>query len=519
MSSEKRPVPADVSSHKKGKGDALISALLSALVPGLGQIRNRQRSKGLAILVIFVIAIIVELVTSDYFISKQLLAQYPPKANESVHFFRDFGGFFTYGLWGLFTLGSITRGKTYRGQVIETYNRNVRFRNADNSVSLLGNGLITLMFVAFLLMIYIINIRDAYKVRLAENNGVPVLTGKKMLVDLWDRSLPYFLMAPLAVALGFFSIVPILFSFLLAFTNYTYRIQVPNQLIKWVGFENFTTFMGDPGWLGIFGKVFIWTILFALMASFTCYVLGMINALIIESKAVKAKKLWRTILILPWAIPGMISLMVFKNAFDTRGLVNKILYATNMMEPVSKALFNIGLQGKLDSPIYWLSQPYNGNLAKFVIIIVNLWLGAPYFMMLITGTLTTLPEDLYEAASIDGASGWQKFRYLTLPLILRSTAPAIIMTFTHNFNNFGSIYFLTGGGPTWALSEIPLSLRVMGGAPGQTDILISWIYKLSFTANSQLYNIASVYSIFIFILISIFSVVNLSRQKSLWEEF
>ncbi len=518
MSSEKKPVPV-VNPNNKGKGDALISALLSALVPGLGQIRNRQRSKGLIIFLFFLLAIAIELITSDYFVANELLAKYPPKANETVHFFRDFGGFFSYGLWGLFTLGAITRGKTYRGQVIETYNRNIRFRNADNSVSLLGNGLITLMFFAFLLMIYIINIRDAYKVRLAENQGKPALTGKKMMRDLWDRSLPYFLMAPLAVALGFFSIVPILFSFLLAFTNYTYKIQVPNNLIKWVGFTNFSTFLADPGWLSLFGKTFMWTVLFALMASFTCYVLGMINALIIESKVVKAKKLWRTILILPWAIPGMISLMVFKNAFDTHGLVNKILYATDTMTPVSKALYNLGLQGRPDSPIYWLSQPYNGNLAKFVIIVVNLWLGAPYFMMLITGTLTTLPEDLYEAASIDGASGWQKFRYLTLPLILRSTAPAIIMTFTHNFNNFGSIYFLTGGGPAYELKDIPMSLRVMGGAPGQTDILISWIYKLSFSSNAQLYNIASVYSIFIFVLISLFSVINLSRQKSLWEEF
>ncbi len=517
MSQVKKPDP--VVKKQTGKGDALVSALLSALVPGLGQFRNRQRSKGLVIFLVFVAAIAVELMTSDYFTMSAWLQRYPLQEGEKLHLFRDFGGFFTYGLWGLFTLGVFTRGQSYRGLTMETYSRNIRFRNADNSVTLLGNGLITLMFFAFLLMIYIINIRDAYKVRLAHNNGEEILTGKRMLVDLWDRSLPYFLMAPLAVALGFFSIVPILFSFLLAFTNYTYRIQVPSNLIKWVGFSNFTTFMGDPGWLKIFGQVFLWTVIFAIMASFTCYVLGMINALVIESKTVKAKKLWRTILILPWAIPGMISLMVFKNAFDTNGLFNKILHATDTMEPVSTFLYNIGLQGRPDATIYWFSQPYNGNLAKAVIVIVNLWLGAPYFMMLITGTLTTLPADLYEAASIDGASGSQKFRYLTLPLILRSTAPAIIMTFTHNFNNFGSIYFLTGGGPDWVLKDVPLSLRIMGGAPGQTDILISWIYKLSFSANAQLYNVASVYSIFIFILISVFSVVNLSRQKSLWEDF
>lgn len=188
------------------------------------------------------------------------------------------------------------------------------------------------------------------------------------------------------------------------------------------------------------------------------------------------------------------------------------------MQGVSNFLYTIGLQGQADNPILWFTQPYNGNLAKAVVIIVNLWLGAPYFMMLITGTLTTIPKDLYEAASIDGATGWKKFKAITLPLVLKGTAPAIVMTFTHNFNNFGSIYYLTGGGPTWVYSEIPQSMKVMGGIPGQTDILISWIFKLSFTKNAQLYNVAAVYSILIFIFVAVFSVANLARNKAVWEE-
>ena len=132
--------------------------------------------------------------------------------------------------------------------------------------------------------------------------------------------------------------------------------------------------------------------------------------------------------------------------------------------------------------------------------------------------MTTLPKDLYEAAAIDGATAWQSFRRITLPLIIRATLPAIVMTFTFNFNNFGAIYFLTGGGPGWPTAQIPTSMYVSGGVPGQTDILISWIYKLSFNNNAQLYNIAAVYSILIFLFIGFISVYNLSKSKGLWED-
>jgi arabinogalactan oligomer/maltooligosaccharide transport system permease protein len=274
----------------------------------------------------------------------------------------------------------------------------------------------------------------------------------------------------------------------------------------------------DPGWFSIFSQILGWTFFYAIMASATCYIVGLIQAIIIESKYVKIKKFWRTIMIVPWAVPAMISLMVFRNVFNNAGLANQLLLKSGLMQTVSTFLYRIGLQGHPDAVISWLTVDYNGNLAKFVVIAVNLWLGAPYFMMLVTGVLTTLPKDLYEAAAIDGATKWQAFRNITIPLILRATLPAIIMTFTYNFNNFGAIYFLTGGGPGYNLDKIPLSMQVMGGIPGQTDILISWIYKLSFTNNAQLYNIAAVYSILIFIFIGFISVYNLSRSKGLWEE-
>jgi arabinogalactan oligomer/maltooligosaccharide transport system permease protein len=140
-------------------------------------------------------------------------------------------------------------------------------------------------------------------------------------------------------------------------------------------------------------------------------------------------------------------------------------------------------------------------------------------MMMIIGCLATIPKDLYEAANIDGATGWQRFKAITLPSVLSATIPSLIMTFSFNFNNFGAIYFLTGGGPAWNPSQVPDTMRVLGSSlPGQTDILISWIYKLSFTKNSEMFNVAAVYSIFIFLIVGGFAVYSLLQSKSFSED-
>lgn len=499
--------------------DALVSGILSAVLMGAGQLRNKQKGKALFFFSILIVFVLIELLTGSYQYYPSEVVSSPMGSDGRFFFFRDYGGMFTRGIWGLVTLGELVWKQPYRGMETVTFHKNIPWLSADNSVSLLIAGLIAVVILSVLVGAWIVNIRDAYKTRKRMNEGKYVsLKGKEFFKELYDDILPWLLLVPVVSLIAMFTVIPVLFSFLLAFTNYTYRIMPPSRLIEWVGFGNFAQVVSDPAWFSIFGRVLLWTAIFAVMASVTCYALGFINALVIESKPIKAKRFWRTIMIIPWAVPGMISLMVFKNAFDTQGLINKILYATNSMEGVSQFLYNIGLQGQPDNPIYWFSQTYNGTLAKFVVIIVNLWLGAPYFMMLITGTLTTIPKDLYEAASIDGATGWRKFKAITLPLVLRGTAPAIVMTFTHNFNNFGSIYYLTGGGPAWVYSEVPQTMKVMGGIPGQTDILISWIFKLSFTQNAQLYNVAAVYSILIFIFVAVFSVVNLARNKAVWEE-
>jgi len=119
-------------------------------------------------------------------------------------------------------------------------------------------------------------------------------------------------------------------------------------------------------------------------------------------------------MILPWAIPGLVSLMLFRNAFDKDGLVNQFLFASGLMEPVTNLLYKIGLEGQPDQPIFWFQPIYNGNLARFIVVMCNLWLGAPYHMMLITGILITIPKDLYEAATIEWRIGWSTISAILL---------------------------------------------------------------------------------------------------------
>jgi arabinogalactan oligomer/maltooligosaccharide transport system permease protein len=240
-------------------------------------------------------------------------------------------------------------------------------------------------------------------------------------------------------------------------------------------------------WGSTFVKIFIWTVIWAFLATFTAYAFGMLQALLVRSKPVKFPKFWRGIYILPWAVPGIVSIMVFRTMFNQEGAINQLL-------------LNAGL---ITTAIPFLSDPL---WAKFTLVAVNIWLGFPYFMALITGVLATVPQELYEAAQLDGANSFQQFRIVSFPMIIASTSPQLLMSLTFNFNNFNMIYFLTGGGPPNPNFQMA----------GSTDILISWIFKL--TLDQRMYNYASALSIFIFIIVASVSAWNLLRTRAFKEE-
>jgi ABC-type sugar transport system permease subunit len=338
--------------------------------------------------VVFFIFVVFELFTSGYVFAIYEIPQFP--AEDGVfYFFRDYGGFITSGLWGFFTLGALVLGDTYRGERIVTFDRIFTWKSADNSQVLLGEGIIALVITAIFIFTWLYSVRDAYMShRKIQETGV-IENAKDFVKRIWTEYFAYIIIIPAVILIIVFTLIPFLFSFLVAFTNWTGRIALSQQLIRWTFLDTFFNVFQNSEWLKFFFDVLGWTVLYAFMSSITVYVFGFIQALIIESKNVIWKSFWRAILILPWAIPSLISLMLFRNVFaDNGGLMNQILVQFDLMEPVKVWLTDIGLVGQNDpGSILWLTSPQNGALAKVIVLIVNLWLGFPYFMMLITGVL------------------------------------------------------------------------------------------------------------------------------------
>ncbi len=451
-----------------------LAGILSAIIWGSGQWYNKQWLKG-ALFFFFQVALVAtELLTGNYF--------------AGGFTFRDNAGFFTKGIWGVITLGTQPSQLTESG-----------LTPGDHSIILLIQGIIGMLILLIFLGIYIVNIRDAVKSAKIINETGEVLSTKEWVISTFEHAFEYIILIPSTLMLIMFSIMPIIFGFLVAFTNYNKSNLPPTKLVQWTGFANFkflfqmggTEGMDGTVWFYTFWNVFLWTILFAIVATATPFFLGLFQAVILNNKRVIGKKIWRSILILPWAIPAMISQLNFQQLFN------------GQFGPINQFLMESGI---VDTPIYWLSDPNNPWLPRFTILAINLWLGFPYFMALMSGIMTSISKDVYEAAEIDGANERQQFWKITLPLVLASTAPLLVMSFASNFNNFGLIYFLTQGGPV-----NPDYIYA-----GHTDILISWIYKL--TIDQRMYNMASVMSIIIFLIIGTFSAWNFTRTKAIKEE-
>jgi maltose/maltodextrin transport system permease protein len=259
----------------------------------------------------------------------------------------------------------------------------------------------------------------------------------------------------------------------------------------YVGLNNFSKIIKDPRISGPFFKIFGWTFAYAALSVLFTFIIGLAFALILNDNRLKGRIVYRTLLIIPWAIPAFISVLVWRNGFfnETYGVINRFVLA------------NFGI-----NPVKWLNDPF---WAKVAVLIVNTWLGFPYMMTITLGSLQSIPEDLYEAAVIDGASRWKQFIKITFPLLMVSVAPLLVMSFAFNFNNFTNIYLLTGGGPAMAGTNTPA---------GSTDILISYVYKLAFEgSHGQDFGFASAISILIFGIIAIFSYFNFKFSGSFEE--
>lgn len=441
-----------------------IAGLLSAFIWGLGQFVNRQYLKGFMFMCIGGGVVMTEWITGRYV--------YLPDGFQ----IREHGGFFVKGVWGLLTLGTEPRTMGVSGLSL-----------GDHSIVLMVNGIIAVLFLIIILFFYCWNIRDAVKVRKEmAASGQRAESSLSYFSKLWESMYAYLVLSPGLILLLFVSVLPITFGIMIAFTDYTRSNIPPTNLVSWVGLDNFKVLVDVSSWMNTFVGVLGWTVIWAILATVTTYFLGFFQAVIINDPVVKYKRMWRSIYILPWAIPAMISALVFRSMFN------------GQFGPVSQFLMDAGLTSER---IYWLTDPSNPNLARVLALVINLWLGFPYFMALISGTLTNISENYYEAARIDGATNFQMFRKITFPFVYKATAPLIILAFVNNFNNFGVIYFLTGGGPS--NSEYQFA--------GSTDLLITWLYKL--TLDNRLYNMGAVMSMIVFLIVGAFSFWNLKRAK------
>ena len=275
------------------------------------------------------------------------------------------------------------------------------------------------------------------------------------------------------------------FSALVAFTNYDLYHSAPANLADWVGLETFMKIFTVDIWRSTLFNVLGWTIIWTLVASTLQVAIGVFLAVLVHQRGVKFKKFIRTMLILPWAVPGFVTILIFGALFnDSFGAINNQLLA----------FLNV-------SPIPWLNDPLWTRIA---LIMIQSWLGFPYIFVVTTGVLQSIPDELYEAAVIDGAGSFQMFRRITFPLIMTAMSPIIITQYTMNFNNFNIIYLFNGGGPA-----------VAGSTAGGTDIIVSWIYKLT-TQNSQ-YALAAALTIFVSVIVVSIALWQFRRTKSFKE--
>ncbi|WP_141916822.1 ABC transporter permease subunit [Klugiella xanthotipulae] len=251
-----------------------------------------------------------------------------------------------------------------------------------------------------------------------------------------------------------------------------------------VGFDNFAKAIGEESIRGPLLSVTVWTFVFAVISVATTFFLGLFMAIVFNNDRMRGRKMYRALVILPYAFPAFLSAMIWAGLLSkSYGFINQVLF--------------------FGAEIPWLTDPM---LAKFSVLAVNLWLGFPYMFLVTMGALQSIPDELQEAATVDGARPWQIFRLIKLPLLLVSVTPLLIASFAFNFNNFNIIYMLTGGGPRFEDADANI---------GATDILISMVYKVAFTGQTRDYGLASVFSILIFIIVTIVTVISFKRTKAL----
>lgn len=418
---------------------------LSMLLMGAGQIAYRQFVKGLIFLSLFGISL-------WYFITRGA---------------QDFIGFFTLGtemedLW----LGI----------------------PGDNSMTMLILGIFSIVVGLFTIVLWIVNIRDAA----ATARDVQAWKRPKRfpatLHSMADERFHVTTLSLPLVGVMVFSVLPIVFMILIAFTNLGGEIVYP-MLADW-GFSAWEKLFNVGKLSGTFGKILSWNVLWTVTTTTINFMGGLGLALLLNKKNVRCSKIWRAFPILAYAIPGFITMLGFKFMFSQSG-------------PINSMLIDAGRD-----TIFFLTNDASAKWwARGIGLFVNAWISIPSIMLMATGILTNINQDLYEASSLDGATPFQQFRRITLPFVLFSTTPVLIGQFVGNFNNFGIFFFMRSGvisnyGDYFLASD--------------TDLLINWLYNLS--VDNNYYSVGAAISLIIFLITSSLSLMVYVRSAAYKQE-
>ena len=364
------------------------------------------------------------------------------------------------------------------------------WEKGDDSVRVLLYGLLSLAFVIAFFVTWRMQVKQCRINMEIKEKGKKIKGSKDDLRSLIDEQFYKTLLTPSLLGIIVFTVLPIIYMIIIAFTNYDAKFNGHSNLIQWVGLENFNQFMdfGEGSWGLVLGEMVGWTLMWAFFATFTNYFAGMFVAIIINKKGIRFKKLWRTILVMTIAVPQFVSLMYVGQIFTRQGFLGEFLRQVNLIPEVMLAKGHLSL---------W----ENPTSAKILLIIINLWVGIPYVMLQATGILMNIPADLYESSRVDGANSFQQFTKITLPYMLFVTGPSLLTSFVGNLNNFNIIYLLSGGGPTNSDAG-----TIGGSQVGHTDLLITFLFKVT-TGGDSKYYLASVLGIIVFIVVALLSLV------------
>lgn len=360
------------------------------------------------------------------------------------------------------------------------------YTQGDNSLLMLLYGVATLFIIAAFICLWVINVESAYRAQCLWEQNKKAPGFRDDMRSLLDGNLHMLLMPLPVLGIIVFTILPLVFMICMAFTNYS-KLDSHTLLFNWVGLSNFAKILNFNDAVGsTFWSVLGWTLVWAVAATFSNYFLGMILAMVINRRGTRKKAMWRAIFMLSAAVPQFVSLLLMRTIFSQNGIVNTLL-------------INSGI---IDSAIPFWS---NAGLARVMVIIINIWIGIPFTIMQVTGILQSIPEDIYEAARVDGAGPVRIFFKITLPYMLFVTAPYLITTFAGNINNFNVIYLLSNGAPT-----------PVGKTAGKTDLLVTWLYKL--TVDNQYYNLGAVIGIMTFVVLAVVSLITYHNTTSYKDE-